>query len=404
MKFRFVHQYFHPDLSAVSQIISQVAFAVAAKGDDVSVYCSRNRYDGKNDEFPLPSRESTNGVRIHRCWGPNFGKRSLLGRGFDMASFCLFSTGKLLVAPRVDTLVFLTNPPFFPILGAWLKKIRKERFVYVLMDVYPEIAIRGGVLRENGLIARVLRRLTRFTLENADAVVVLGEDMKDVAIRQGAPPDRVQIIRNWADPEKIFPVSPERNGLRKKWGLDGKFVVAYSGNFGVSHDFEDLLSVAEELSSDDDIRFLLIGNGVRRPDVEKAVSEKKLHNVILQPYQDVDSLPESLSAGDVHYVSLRRGFEGLVVPSKAYGIMAAGRPMIYQGNPEGEIGRMVAGEGIGHVVLPGDRKGLRDSIVGLYRDRENGERMGRAARSVLEEKYSPSIGLGMYRKLLAGTL
>jgi glycosyltransferase involved in cell wall biosynthesis len=403
MNYLFVHQYFHPDLSAVSQVISQVAFSVASGGDKISVLCSQNRYDAGAGNS-LPVKEQIDGVEIRRCWGPNFGKRSLLGRVLDMSSFCLITSGKLLFAPRVDTVLFLTNPPFFSILGTWLQRIRKERFVYVLMDIYPDIAIQGGVLREKGWPARILRRLARFPLEKADAVVVLGEDMKEMAIRQGAPADRVVIIRNWADPGKIFPVPPEKNGLRAKWGLEGKFVVEYSGNFGVSHDFEDLLSVAEELAPDDGIRFLVIGDGVRRPEIEKIVAERKLHNVRLLPYQDVSSLSESLSAGDVHYVSLRKGFKGLVVPSKAYGAMAAGRPIVYQGAETGEIARMVKKEGIGFVVPPGDRKELRDRILELCGNPELRKRLGETARRALEERYSAAIGLALYRKVLAGEI
>jgi colanic acid biosynthesis glycosyl transferase WcaI len=404
VKIRFIHQYFHPDYSSVSQVISQVAFDLAARGEEVSVLCSRNKYDRLRNGTTLPSREVVHGVDIHRCWGPSFGKRSMSGYFVDMVSFCTLACQKWMLMPRADAVVLLTNPPLFSVLGAAAKKIRKERFVYVLMDIYPDIAIQGGVLRERGWAARVLRRVARVSLERADAVVVLGEDMKEVVIRQGAPAEKVTVIRNWADPDKIFPVPPEKNRMRLEWGLEGKFVVAYSGNFGVSHEFEDLLSVAAELASDDGIRFLLIGNGVRRPEIERIVSERKLPNVILLPYQDASSLPESLSAGDVHYVSLRKGFEGLVVPSKAYGAMAAGRPIVYQGAETGEIARMVERERIGFVVPPGDRKELRDRILELRGNPDLRTRQGETARKALEERYSAAIGLGLYRKVLAGEI
>lgn len=374
---------------------------MASGGDDVSVLCSRNRYDGGTGNR-LPFRERIDGVEIRRCWGPNCGKRSLPGRVLDMSSFCISAFGRLLTAARVDTVLFLTNPPLIGFLGAWRRRLRKERFVYVLMDVYPDVAIRGGILRENGWVARALRRLARIPLEAADAVVVLGEDMKDVVIRQGAPAEKVTIIRNWADPAKVFPVPPDRNPLRAKWGLAGKFVVEYSGNFGISHDFADLLSAAEALRTDDGIRFLLIGDGVRRSEVEEFVTARKLPNVLLLPYQDASSLAWSLSAGDIHYVSLRKGFEGLVVPSKAYGAMAAGRPIVYQGAETGEIARMVDRERIGFVVPPADRKSLLDRIVELYRNPETRRRQGERARRALEERYSAEIGLALYRKVLEG--
>jgi glycosyltransferase involved in cell wall biosynthesis len=225
--------------------------------------------------------------------------------------------------------------------------------------------------------------------------------MRDAVILEGACPEKVVKIRNWANPEKIFPVSHTENRLRRDWGLDGKFVVEYSGNLGVSHSFEDILSVAEELVDYVELQFLFVGGGVRFKGVEKTVALKGLGNVVLKPYQDATELSNSLSVGDVHYVSLRNGFEGLVVPSKAYGIMAAGRPMIYQGNESGEIAQMVVRERCGFVVPEGDRAGLRDAILRLYRDREMAVRMGKLARRALEEKYSSSIGLAEYQKVLA---
>lgn len=401
MKFRFIHQYFYPDLSSVSQVISQIAFHVAAQGDEVSVICSRNKYDRVQGDV-LSAREVVHGVDIQRCWGPSFGRRSLPGYFLDMASFCVLAALRSFVMPKADTVVLLTNPPFFSLLGALAKMIRKERFVYILMDVYPDIAIQAGMTRKGSVPERLFRRISRVSLREADRVVVLGDDMREVAIREGASPQKVIIIRNWADPELVFPVSPERNPLRREWGLDGKFVVEYSGNLGVSHFFEDILAVAGELEPLRDVRFLFVGGGTRYKEVESFVKERNLTNVLLKPYCEKSALAQSLSVGDVHFVSLRPGFEGLVVPSKAYGIMAAGRPMIYQGSANGEIARMVAREGIGHVVPPGDREGLREAILGLYRDKDARDRMGGRAREILEEKYSPAVGLRLYRKVLAG--
>jgi colanic acid biosynthesis glycosyl transferase WcaI len=399
---RFIHQYFFPDFSSVSQVISQIAFDLAEKNHDVSVICSRNKYD-EGQAGTLRVRENLRGVNVQRCWGPSIGRNSLLGRFLDMGSFCMIAAARLMFAPKADVVVFLTNPPFFSLLGIAAKRIRKEHFVYILMDVYPDVAVEAGVLAKGGIVERILRWIARLSLREADLIVVLGEDMHDVVVRSGAPQKKVVVIRNWADPKVIYPVRHEENHFRREWGLEGKFVVEYSGNLGVSHFFEDILAVAEELAPLHDLRFLFIGGGKRFKEVEQFALERNLPNIILMPYREQSILSQSLSVGDVHYVSLRPGFEGLVVPSKAYGIMAAGRPIIYQGNMGGEIARMVVQEGIGHVVLPGDRKGLKDAVLGLYHDKEIRDNMGRVARVVLEKKYSSSIGLGLYREALTGT-
>lgn len=400
MKVRILHQFFHPDLSATSRVISEVAFFLAERGDEVSVLCSRNRYHGAQRDT-LPARERIRGVLVRRCWGPSVSRRTLGGRVMNIVSFCAIAGVRALCSRRADTVVLMTDPPFFPVLGALLKRIRKERFVYVLMDLYPEVAIRAGTLREGSRLTRALRRVSTFALRWADAVVVLGEEMEESAIRAGADPDRVVVIRNWADPGKIFPVPHGENRFRRELGLEGKFVIEYSGNLGITHGFEDLLAVAEELAGEERIRFLFIGDGARRREVEAFAISKRLPNVLLVPYQDDESLSESLSAGDVHFVSLRKGFEGLVVPSKAYGIMAAGRPILYQGERRCEIARMVEREGIGFVVPPGDRRGLRERILFFSREDVGRMRMGETARRALEERYSPAEGLARYREVIA---
>ena len=396
MNLRFVHLYFHPDRSAVSRFVSDLAFHLAAQGDAVSVVCSRNRYDPAQDGALSP-RETVRGVDVIRCWGPSFERRRLSGRILNMATYCGLAAVRLLAAPRADAVVFLQNPPLFAWLGLVLRKLRGETFVYVPMDVYPDIAVRAGVLGERSIATRVLRRIQRAALAGADAVIVLGGDMRETVVRMGADPGRVAVIRNWADPGAIVPVAPEANRLRKAWGLDGKFVVAYSGNFGVSHSFEEILAAAEALAGDDGIRFLLVGGGARFRDVEQSVAERGLRNVVMKPYREDPELSESLSAGDVHYVSLRDGFEGLVVPSKSYGIMAAGRPIIYQGAAGGEIAAMVTREGIGQVVAPGDRDALRNAILALRDDGAARTRMGAAARRALEERYSAGAAFALYR-------
>jgi glycosyltransferase involved in cell wall biosynthesis len=315
-------------------------------------------------------------------------------------SFSVLASLRALCAPRADVVLFMTDPPFFPSLGVLLKRLRKEKFVYVLMDVYPDVAIRAGVLRGDSAITRFLQWFSRVALKEADRVVVLGEDMKEVAIRNGAPPGRVSVIRNWADPDRILPVSHAENPFRRSLGLDGKFVVEYSGNLGVTHDFDDFLAVAEDLSDNADIRFLVIGDGHRRAEVESFIRNRSLANLILLPYQDASSLSSTLSAGDVHFISLRKGFEGLVVPSKAYGVMAAARPIIYQGEESGEIARMVSRERIGIVIQPGDREGLRKAILSLCHDPEKRAVMGKAARALLVSQFSPDRCLATYGGIL----
>jgi glycosyltransferase involved in cell wall biosynthesis len=174
----------------------------------------------------------------------------------------------------------------------------------------------------------------------------MAEKMKSMGIAE----EKIHLITNWANTEVVYPIPPSENLLRQKLGLDGKFVLMYSGNMGLSHYFDDLLKVIRRLRNIDGLHFVFIGEGKRRSEIEKFVISHKLTNVTLLPFQPLDRLAECLSLGDIHFVSLRKGFEGLVVPSKAYGALAAGRAVIYQGDSRGEIAQMIIDEGFGAVV------------------------------------------------------
>jgi glycosyltransferase involved in cell wall biosynthesis len=398
---RFIHNYFHPDVSSVSQVITEIARDLSAHGCDVSVIASRNWYTGGRPER-LVAREEIDGIRVRRIWGPSLGKRALTGRLMDLASFVTGAALAAFVSRRVDTVVLLTNPPMFAALGLLLRRLRGERFVYVVMDLYPDIATESGFLREGSLSARCMRWLTRRTLRGADRVVVLGSCMEERVLSYGAPRERVDVIRNWADDEAIRPVAAEGNPFRAEQRWEGKFVVMYSGNMGVAHRFDDILEVARRLRDDPSLIFAFIGDGVRRKEIEEARERHGLENVCLLPYQSADRLALSLGAGDVHFVSLREGFEGTVVPSKTYGIMAAARPILYQGGRSGEIARMILDHGIGEVVPERDVDALERVIAALRHDPERTKRLGCRAREVLQRDYSRNAALARYRCVLSG--
>jgi glycosyltransferase involved in cell wall biosynthesis len=225
--------------------------------------------------------------------------------------------------------------------------------------------------------------------------------MADRVVQLGVPRDRVHIIRNWANTEVVRPVPPHENRLRGAWQLDDRFVVMYSGNMGVSHSFDELLRVARQLRKETEIVFLIVGGGRRLGQVRRYVEEHGLDNVRFQGFQPYARLAESLSAGDVHFISLRSGFEGLVVPSKAYGVLAAGRPIIYLGDPGGEIGRMVSTDNLGIVVAPGDVDGLRTAVLKAFQDARWRQSVGERARGAAEVRYSMARAMSAYAGVLA---
>jgi len=398
VRIRILHTFFHPDKSSVAQLLSDVAFSLGADGHDVEVIATRGHYEGGGDT--LSGRETIGGVRITRVWSPNLGKRNFLARGADLGTYAVGGAGHALFGAPTDKLVVLTNPPLLASIAPVLQRLRNEPYVVVMMDLYPHIAIRGGMLREGGIPARLANALTGHALRRAERVVVLGRCMAREVTALGVSNERIAIIQNWVDDEAIRPIPRDENALRQELKLGDAFVVMYSGNMGLGHLFEDILSAAQRLKHRKDIRFVFVGGGMRRPEVAEARERQGLDNLLLLDYVPRDKLRFSLTLGDAHFVSLRHGFEGLMVPSKAYGVMAAGRPLIYQGSPEGEIAVMLREEGGGVVIRPGDVLGLANLIASWADDRRAPAAHGRRGRAILDATYSKARAMRAYERVL----
>lgn len=380
-----VNRYFHPDHSATSQMAEDLAFFLAARGWNVSAVTSRQRYD--EPDALLPKSEVTRGVSIIRVWSSRFGRDSLPGRAVDYATFFVSSFMAMLRNVRSgDIIVAMTDPPLISVVAALAAKLRNARLVNWIQDLFPEVAEGLGVLRRQ----RVLGLLRQWSLHRATANVALSETMAEkVGIRS--------IVRhNWAASD-LHPVARDLNPLRAEWQLGQRFVVAYSGNLGRAHDSATLTGAMRMLAGDPRIAFLIIGSGAR---VDELFREGGGEHVQLRPYQPRERLSESLSAGDVHIVSLQPQLEGLIVPSKIYGVMAVGRPVIYIGDPSSDLGRMVVDHQCGVAVRPGDAARLAQTIRHLADAPGEAEAMGRRGRALFESRFAPALALAQWEEIL----
>ncbi len=400
----FLNRYFHPDHSATSQMLSDLAFFLAGAGHAVSVITSGQQYD--DAAACLPACEVTLGVQVHRVRTTRFGRANLLGRAADYASFYLTAGWRLWRLARAgDVIVAKTDPPLIMLVAAAVARARGARLVNWMQDVFPEAAEALGVRAVAGPQARVLRALRNRALHYAEMNVALGESMAAVLAQQGVAAQRICVIPNWADKDAIVPLVASGNPLRQAWGLAGKLAVCYSGNLGRAHEFDTILEAAAQLAATAataaDIRFVFIGAGAQRRRVEAEVARRSLANVQFRPYQAREDLSLSLGVGDIHLVSQRPEVEGFVFPSKLYGILAAGRPLVFIGAPDGEIGRLVEGEGIGVAVRQGDAAGLAGQLLRLAGDAAQREAMGQRARALLCTRYDKSIAFKAWQDLLA---
>ena len=289
-------------------------------------------------------------------------------------------------------------------MAAAVARLRGARLVNWLQDLYPEVA---AVLGVPGLVPPLLSALEFLrnrSLRAASMNVVPGDRMRRRVEDLGVAPGRVRVIPNWSDGHHIRPISRADNPLRHSWGLGERFVVGYSGNFGRSHEFGTVLDAAARLASDDAVAFLFIGGGAQRESVEREVAQRSLGNCVFQPYQPREALTQSLGAADVHLVTLKPEMEGLIVPSKIYGVLAAGRPVLFIGDRHGELGELVESRRIGFAVDPGDAAALETHIRWLAAHGEEWQAMGSRARALFEARFDRHIALSGWSALLDDAL
>jgi colanic acid biosynthesis glycosyl transferase WcaI len=396
----FVNRFFAPDHSATSQILSDLAYYLANAGRDVHVVTSTQLYD--DAKAALPVSEIINGVHVHRVPSTGFGRNTLLGRSIDYASFyrsmwqCLVA-----LAQQGDIIVAKTDPPLTSIIALAAARREGARLVNWLQDIYPETAVELGVPFMRGPFAASLTALRNRSLRQAEATVVVGDLMAQKVESLGAPSARVHVIPNWCHDEVIRPVAQSENPLRQAWGLAGQFVLGYSGNLGRAHEFETVLAAAERLRNQPHFIFLMIGGGKRFEELAHAVKRQGLASSFrFIPYQEQKMLSYSLAVADAHWLSLNPKLEGLIVPSKFYGIAAVGKPIIAIADKNGEIAQLVQQHGCGIVIAPGNAAALVDALRLLSNAPETISEMGRRARAMLDGHFTRQQALQRWSRLL----
>jgi colanic acid biosynthesis glycosyl transferase WcaI len=394
----FVNRYFYPDESATAQLLADLAFGMAAGGYDVHIVCSRQLYGAP--ESRLAAHETVRGVVVHRIWTTRFGRRRLLGRALDYASFYVTCAVALLGLLRTrDIVVAKTDPPLASIVAALAARCKGARLVNWLQDIFPEVASQLGANPLPALLDRALRSLRDASLRSAEVNVVLGGRMLEY-ISARVPASKCRVIENWADGESLRPKLAADSMLRRRLGLADKFVIGYSGNLGRAHEMETVLGTAETLSAEDRVAFLFIGGGIKMEELKASVESRRLTNFHFLPYQPREQLEDSLAAADVHLASLIPSLEGLIVPSKFYGILAAGRPVVFVGDPDGELARIITKSQCGYVVAIGRSDDLLTAIDRLRTDTELRLTMGLAARELLCSRFSTQRALKSWIALL----
>lgn len=433
MKLIFINRFFYPDHSATSQMLSDLAFALAAHDHSVLVITSRQRYDAP--EFVLDPHERIDGVDIHRVRTSHFGRSNLFGRAIDYLTFYLAAAVAVWRhAKRGDIVIAKTDPPMLSVVVSPIVWLRRARLINWLQDLFPEVAQSLGVSHAplTRPIYRILKFLRDRSLKRATCNVAIGTRMAERLHALGVPEDKIEIIPNWADGRLVRPVEREDNHFRAEQKLKDAFVVGYSGNLGRAHDTDTIVAAMElieqwqsgtvvdfptlghrlglahassrhaplQVATTSPIKWLFVGGGAQFRRLEQEGARRNLTSVVFAPYQPRERLSESLSAADVHLISLRPELEGLIVPSKYYGIAAAGRPAIFIGDTDGEIARIVKDSQTGAAIAQGDGKALAQSVLAMANNPAMAREQGLRARALFEAEFDWPDALARWRRLL----
>ena len=368
--------YYPPDTSATAKMAETVVNAVARE-HEVTIVCGRPSYDtSERRAWRLWQTEKKNGVSIVRVGSTDFPRFKMKKRVLNYLTYTALVIPRALFTP-CDAVLAMTDPPFEGIIGAFVAMLKRKPYFYNIRDMYPDMAVGGGLMA-NSPVAWIWEKLHRWALRRATKVIVLGEDMRFRITSKGVLAERIEIVRDGVDlgrhgKEEIDP------GVVAQIRGEFRFVLVHAGNLGFYGDWDALLGVARELArSKPEIGLVFIGEGAQKARVQQAAAN--LPNVRFLPFFPASKIPSVLAAADAHLITVKHGLEGVVVPSKMYGILAAGKPMLALVPEFSEAERIVNGVECGHADCPLDGvEDFAEYIGGLANDPERVRKMGEAA-------------------------
>ena len=399
-----VTQYFQPDTAATGQLMTDLAVGLESLGVDMVVYTTQPNYHS-GDFDRQPRREVYEGVDIHRIQAPQFRQTSLLKRAFNWFVYTVWMSGVLLVSSKAKDreVVFVSNPPFFPLSMWGVCRLRGLSYTYIVHDLWPEKGIEFGFWSEGGIVDRVWSTLHARVFWDADAIITLGDRMRDGILQYDADNDierRVTVIHNWADANFIRPKSKENNWFSKEHGLIDELTLLYSGNLGLFHDVET--PIRGVAASEADTKFLVIGEGDAREHLIDVAEDLSVRGNCVEflPYQPRENLPYSLTCADVAVVAVGEGFKGTCVSSKLYTALATGQPVLVISAPDTDEARVVTDNDAGQQVSPGDVEGVVEAIRRWHENPALLERQGGNARELFEQQFTKEHAIDQYYQVL----
>jgi len=395
-KFLLISQVFYPDQVSTANLFTGLCTLLADDKIEVEVWSAHPSY---TESARQPRHLIYKGINIYYLASTNFNKRSLVGRFFNILTFAVSSSLKLLFSTEKNAVWVHTTTPIIGILLCRVCSIRKRKLIYILLDIFPEGLIRLGKVSKGNMLIRLWQKQFIIALKKSEKIVAIGRDIKQYVIEICQEcSTKIEYIPHWQDDNLIFPVDFEKDKFILEKGLRDKFVVQYSGNIGIWNEVKTMgKAVTKNIEN---VFYIFVGEGIRKEELLNEFELKNQQNVLVMPFQDSDNFNNVLNASHVHLVTLKKGLEGMAVPCKIYGILASGRPVIALVPDNSEIAYVVKEENCGIVVNPDDTEGLINAIILLQKNEILRKQMGLNGRMAFEKKYTTRIAADRYKALL----
>ena len=392
MRVLLFNEYYPPDTSATAKMAALVAETLATR-HDVTVVAGLPSYDPEEYyPYTLLRRDVRNGVKVERVGSTAYPRHKMRRRVANYLSYLALAVPRS-IALRPDVVLAMTDPPIAGIAGAFVARAVRRPFVYNIRDLYPDMATGGDIVRPSKWVER-WEKLHRRALKHAARVIVLGDDMRERIIAKGVPAERIAVVRDGSTSSASMPDRCDRVVQELRCGFP--FVAIHAGNLGFYGAWNTLLKAAE-LLRDKGAGLVFVGDGANRAALEAAADSTA--NVRFLPFRPAAQIPHVMAAGDVHIVTIRRGLEGVVVPSKLYSILAAGRPLLVVAPEECDAARIAVEFGCGVVADPDDPGAVASAISSLSGDAARLADMGHRARDAAQ-KFARENELAKFSSIL----
>ena len=396
--------YFFPEKAASIYLEENRLDAFSESGITTVVYASRPQRGLTEEEYKAYKYKKTemmynNGVEVHRFCMYKEGKNPLL-RALRYFLISAIQFWKGIRSKNIDVIYVASTPPTQGALAVLVKKFKRVPFVYNLQDIFPDSLVGTGLAKKGGLLWKIGRVIEKFTYRNADKIIVISEDFKKNLLAKGVPEEKIEVVYNWVDEYFVTDVPRSENKLFEKYGLDpDKFYVTYNGNIGLTQNMDMLLDVADSLAENDDIQFVLVGNGAYLNQVKDIINARNIKNVHLLPFQPYEDISQVFSLGDVSIVISKPGVGANSLPSKTWNIMSASRPVLASFD-ENELKTIIDSNHCGIFTKAGDKDAFTDAIITLYNNRSLCSEMGANGRRFILQNLTKEVGTKRYVEII----